>query len=114
MKDIFQKANDFFDMSPFEINCGDCIFWASLVVHAIPGAEFWDSGVTEAFLVGDEPYHAFVKISDLFYDAECHEGVTDHNNLPFFQREGKVTAYHQPNFKDNWRNHRRDCPTVVL
>lgn len=78
MYDLLHQINEIYDLPPEEINCGDCVNWARLACQKIPHA------IPYISLAGE--CHAFVQIDDLFYDAECLNGVSNPLKLPFFIR----------------------------
>lgn len=69
------------DCSPKEINTGLCDQWANAVKDAFPDAEIWETHWNEATIM-----HQFIKLGELFYDAERPQGVQDYMNLPIFTR----------------------------
>jgi hypothetical protein len=81
--------------STFEINNGSCEEWAEEVrrrlVKSIHRVEVWS---TPYFFAATT--HTFVRIDGRFYDAECLEGVLDHNDLPIFKRLVEAGRGRQP------------------
>jgi hypothetical protein len=99
-----------------DINCGNCLFWAEMVVYGpppkrtrktpcpvtplpfpvtpepFPGAEArWVSEREDP----DSPFynypaHAAVCYKGRYYDAECPKGVSDPWDLPIGQREIRI------------------------
>lgn len=67
---------DFEDISV--INTGWCYVWAWLARLRYPRAELW------VFDDADH-MHAFVRVGNLWYDAERPKGVNRISDLPFFQ-----------------------------
>lgn len=62
---------------PSDINEGECYRFAYFVYLLVEGCELYRTNTSNYT-------HAFFKIKDYFYDAECCEGVPNWNQLPFF------------------------------
>ena len=72
---------DYTTLTPKEINDGYCDLWASLFVKKFGGEHQW------SYDFPNEPNgHSWVKLNNKFYDAEAHNGVSNLEELPEFQR----------------------------
>lgn len=88
-------------VTDWDINNGCCEEWARYVVERLPGAELvwldeivqdpemWDSAdPNDEFFLG--PSHCVVKYKQKLYDAECHAGVENWNQLPVIVNKDKT------------------------
>lgn len=106
LDEILKKANESFDVTPFQINNGFCYDWAEIVYnlcekHNIP-VEFWETPFDVA-----EASHAFVRVGGKFIDSECLTGVADHMLLPLFTN----FKHRQPIWLLDHNMEHRDGPT---
>lgn len=84
VRDGFLQGDNF-PHTPAQINNGFCADFATIV---------WEKMgcPSNIRIVSDEdmgPYdytHTFIEYEDMYYDAECIEGVEDWDLLPVFQR----------------------------
>ena len=86
--------------SAYEINNGGCEEWADLVFERLEGkkcrVEVWATPYCFA-----STNHSFVRINGKFYDAECLDGVDDHNDLPIFRKLIRKGEGRQPVWCEN-------------
>lgn len=86
-----------FNLPPKEINSGKCDDWAAQVSNHFAwrtaiDCEVWStSQYSEGYSKADD--HLFVKIGNLFYDAETLDGVESHPQLPFYQRRAEGGSF---------------------
>jgi len=65
--------------SPQDINNGNCDSFAEQVKNSIPGTYIYETDFSF-----DLPTHLFLKIGNLYYDAESLGGVTDWKMLNIY------------------------------
>ena|ERR1700730_4190281 len=97
LQELFQAANDYciqeFDSvmrggvtDAWDINNGSCEEWAEYVRERLPGAEvYWLDQLARTTLT-----HCVVIFEDKFYDAECHDGVSNWKDLPVYKDRRKT------------------------
>lgn len=73
------------EMSPEQINNGNCGFFAAMVIESLGGEtdDLFESFNAEMFLQA----HVWITFQDRHYDAECPDGVDEPSKLPFFLRQ---------------------------
>lgn len=75
--------------TPLQINQGNCDSFADELAQQFPqGHAIWGDTLGDI----DKDYidaHCFFLYKKMFYDAECPQGVTQANQLPFYQRISK-------------------------
>ena len=76
-----EYREDYTTLTPEEINDGYCDMWASLFVEKFGGEHQWSYDFPN-----DPNGHSWVKLNNKFYDAEVPEGVTQLEDIPYFQR----------------------------
>lgn len=81
---------------PADINLHYCRYVAETVVEKL------DSDFDVEILVdgGRGFSHTWIAHGGRHYDAECVEGVTDYQNLPFFQRHPEAAIHMEPDTTD--------------
>lgn len=94
LQDLLQEMVEAFTQgpdlpkTPAQINNGWCADFAQAVVEKANCPELQVFNDEE---LGAEEYtHTFLKLNDLFYDAECIEGEEDWTQLPVFQRPDQL------------------------
>lgn len=91
---VMRKANKSFTnrgIALREINNGYCDDWAQTVMDELNDVEVW-----ETVFGFSKTSHVFLRINGKFYDAECHQGVMDHMDLPIFNKIFAEFAERQP------------------
>jgi len=98
ISDILQEVTERFaarGVDPYNINNGFCVEWSDEVYALLQNTEhsvaIWETPWGFA-----DTYHQFLLIDERFYDAECHQGVADHMDLPIFARMAIAGASRQP------------------
>lgn len=67
-----------YSCTPQGVNEGSCLEFAGAIRAACIG--------TKMRMQESGPPHCFIEHNGKFYDAECHQGVCDWHELPFFKR----------------------------
>lgn len=81
---------------PADINRHYCRYVAETVVDRVD--DELDARILED---GGRGYaHTWIACDGRHYDAECVEGVTDHHDLPFFQRHSEAAVHVEPGSVD--------------
>lgn len=84
--------------TPEDINGGNCEAFADEVASRVPGAvAVWDWEADEdagypPLEVRADWCHCFIRYNGMYYDSECHAGVADWIDLPFFKEWDFVPA----------------------
>ena len=81
-----QLISDKFPKTPYDINCGFCADFATLVWEKMNRDQSILIHNDEEMMPEQEYSHTFLEYENLFYDAECLEGVDDWTDLPTFHR----------------------------
>jgi len=82
------KSNDWKELTPQQINDGNCDSFADDVQTTMENHQWTGCSVQETdFMNSEEPGHFFLKYGNKFYDAQCIEGVSDYHQLPIMKRE---------------------------
>lgn len=117
---IVEVTQQFLDQgtTPYEINNGYCYEWAEGILERLRATEHQVELWEVLFGFGDTT-HAFLRINGKFYDAECHEGVEDHMDLPIFKKLAANGGGRQPVWcidcnHDITGESRRDVPFEML
>jgi hypothetical protein len=84
--DVIDTINDEYrenydTLTPLEINDGYCDIWASQFTDRFGGEHQWSFDFP-----GDPNGHSWVTLKGRFYDAEIPGGVTQLEDIPYFQR----------------------------
>src|SRR6185295_2111880 len=86
--------------SAYEINNGSCEEWADEAFSRLEQldikVELW---ATPYFFA--DTTHSFIRVNGKFIDAECLEGVDDHNDLPIFRKLIALGKGRQPVWLEN-------------
>lgn len=89
LSNINQAVTTYFKISEEEINWGWCFWWAYIAYKLHGGTLCSARGGS----------HAFVKIGDLFYDSDNHQGCKNYRSLIF---ECELDCDSEKDFLERW------------
>jgi hypothetical protein len=96
LRNVFLMASTpFMHLTAEKINSGHCFEWAMKVYDTIEGSKITWRQV-------DGALHHFIEIAGYYFDAECWDGVTDWQQLPFFRRVLGLRRWEYPTLESRW------------
>jgi hypothetical protein len=78
-----------YNISPYEINNGNCEEFAYQIVEKIPEACLNYGDDTDDLFFG----HVWIEYQEKYYDAECPKGVNKLEDLPIFKKRRRKMKY---------------------